>query len=45
MRKLRVLHRKTSLETKIGLPIAIFIILPLIIAITHKVLNTSNIIF
>ena len=45
MRKLRVLHRKTSLEAKVGLPIAIFIILPLIFAISYKVLTTSNIIF
>ena len=45
MNKLKKLHKSTSLETKIGLPIAMLIIVPLLVSITVKVLTTSNIIF
>ena len=45
MNKLKRLHKKTSLETKIGVPIALFIILPLLISISIKVANTKHIIF
>tara|TARA_R110002074_G_scaffold146768_1_gene296638 strand:- start:602 stop:727 length:126 start_codon:yes stop_codon:yes gene_type:complete len=37
--------KKLDKTTKIGLLIAIVFILPLLISITVKVLNTSNIIF
>ena len=45
MKTLKKLHSETSTSTKIGLPIAILIILPLLISLTVKVLNTQNVIF
>ena len=45
MNKLKSLHQKTSLHVKIAMPIAVFFILPLAIALTVKVLTTKNIIF
>ena len=45
MKTLKKLHSETSTSTKIGLPIVILIILPLLVSITTKVLTTQNIIF
>ena len=45
MKTLKRLHKQTELNVKIGLPIVVLIIVPLLISITIKVLNTKNIIF
>ena len=45
MKTLKRLHKRTTLENKIGLPIAVFIILPLLISISIKVATTKHIIF
>ena len=45
MKTLKRLHKQTELNVKIGLPIFVLIIVPLLISITIKVLNTKNIIF
>ena len=39
------LHRKAGLEVKIGLPILVLVVLPLLISLTVKLLQTKNIIF
>ena len=39
------LHRQAGLEVKIGLPILVLVILPLLISLTVKLLQTKNIIF
>ena len=45
MKTLKNLHKKTSKINKVGTPIALLIILPLLMAITMEVLSRKNIIF
>jgi len=45
MKTLKKLHEQTELSVKIGLPILVLIILPLLVTIAIEVLTRKNIIF
>ena len=45
MKTLKNLHKQTSLDIKIGLPVVIFMILPLTYILMYTVFTNRNIIF